>query len=229
VTAARSESQAYGQETHGEFTRVRCLQWRSFGYSAAFAIASYVALLMLASADRRVRPAMGNRVRNAAACGMIGLVIDRMSADEVEQLARLLHRYAETELDQFDDWRLDTEIGPVYVSMSMELPPDWSDRAFDPVPRPGTRWQTGRSAHVDDAQQVASGEDAQRVIAQMRADLSGSGSRESENPTLGRFLEALEAVLDGLPGRLARQGGGATAQPDWALLAQILVAATGYE
>jgi hypothetical protein len=152
-----------------------------------------------------------------------------MSADESEQLTRLLYRYAETELDQWDNWRLDTEIGPVYVSMSMELLPDWSDRAFDRVPKPGTRWQTGRFAHVDRAGQVTSRQDAERVIAQMRADLAGRGSREWENPTLDRFLEALEAVLDELPGRLARQGKPGTAHLDWALLADILIAATGYE
>jgi hypothetical protein len=67
------------------------------------------------------------------------------------------------------------------------------------------------------------------VIAQMRADLAGRGSREWENPTLDRFLEALEAVLDGLPGRLAWQGKPETAELDWALLADILIAATGYE
>ena len=161
--------------------------------------------------------------------GMIGLVRDRMSADEVEQFAGLLYRYAETELDQWDNWRLDTSICPVYVSMSMALLPDWSDRAFDPVPEPGTRRQTGRFANVDGAEQVVSREDVQGVIAQMRADLAGRGSREWENPTLGRFLEALEAVLEGVPGRLARQGKAEAAQPDWALLAQILVAATGYE
>jgi len=63
------------------------------------------------------------------------------------------------------------------------------------------------------------------VIAQMRADLAGRRSREWENPTLVRFLEALEAVLDGLPGHLAHQGEAEAAQPDWALLADILVAA----
>ena len=152
-----------------------------------------------------------------------------MSAEESQQFVRLLYRYAESELDQWDNWRLDTEIGPVYVSMSMELLPDWSDRAFDPVPKPGTRWQTGRLAHAGRAGPAASRQDAQRVIAQMRADLAGRGSQEWENPALDRFLEALEAVLDGLPGRLARQGKAEPAQPGWALLADILVAATGYE
>ncbi len=152
-----------------------------------------------------------------------------MGGDEAEQLARLLYQYAESELDQFDNWRLDTEIGPVYVSISTELLPDWSDRAFDPVPKPGRRWQTGRFAHVSDAGQVASREDVEGVVAQMRADLAGRGSQEWENPTLDRFLEALEAVLDALPGQLALQGKAEAAQPDWALLAHILVAATGYE
>ena len=152
-----------------------------------------------------------------------------MSAEESEQFLRLLYRYAETELDQWDNWLLDTEIGPAYVSMSMALLPDWSDQAFDRVPKPGTQWRTGRFAHVDRASQVASRQDAQRVIAQMRADLAGRGSREWENPTLDRFLEALEAVLDGLPGQLAMQGEAETAQPSWGLLAQVLVAATGYE
>lgn len=152
-----------------------------------------------------------------------------MTADESEQFVRLLYRYAETELDQWDNWRLDTEIGPAYVSMSMELLPDWSDRAFDPVPKPGTRWQTGRFAHVDRAAPVATRQDVQMVITQMRADLASRGSREWQNPTLDRFLDALEAVLDGLPGRLASQGKTELPQPDWALLADILVAATGYE
>jgi hypothetical protein len=141
----------------------------------------------------------------------------------------LLYRYAETELDQWDNWLLDTEIGPVYVSMSMALLPDWSDQAFDRVPKPGTRWRTGRFAQVDGTGQVASRQDAQRVIAQMRADLAGRGSREWENPTLDRFLEALEAVVDDLPGQFAGQDEAETAQAVWAVLAQVLVAATGYE
>ena len=78
-------------------------------------------------------------------------------------------------------------------------------RLYAQTLKPGTRWQTGRFAHVDRAGRVASRQDAQRVIAQMRAD------------------------LDGLPGRSAWQGKAEPAQPDWALLADILVAATGYQ
>jgi hypothetical protein len=68
---------------------------------------------------------------------------------------------------------------------------------------------------------VASQQDVQQVIAQMRADLAGRGPQEWENPTLERFLDAL-------PSRLARQGK-EPARPDWALIPQILVAGTGYE
>jgi hypothetical protein len=160
---------------------------------------------------------------------MMGLVTDRMSADEAEQLVRLLYRYVETELDQSDHWRLETEYGPVYMNIARQLLPDWSDRMFAPLPKPGKSWQTGRFADVNGVERVASREDVQRVIAQMHADLAGRGSREWENPTLDRFLEALGAVLEGLSGRLANQGKAEPAQPSWALLAQILVAATGYE
>jgi hypothetical protein len=152
-----------------------------------------------------------------------------MSAEETGDLARLLYRYAETELDQPGRWRLDTRDGPVYVSMTRELLPGWPGQAFVPVPPPGTGWETGRFADVSGVEQVTSRQDVEQVVAQMRADLAGSGSREWENPTLGRFLGAVEGVLAGLPGRMARQGEAEPAQPGWALVAQILVAATGYE
>jgi hypothetical protein len=57
-----------------------------------------------------------------------------MSDDEMKQFLGLLYRYIDTELDQFDNWRLD---GPVYVSMSRALLRDWSEEWFDAVPRPG--------------------------------------------------------------------------------------------
>lgn len=93
---------------------------------------------------------------------------------------------------------------------------------FVPVPEPRARWQTGRSAEVSGVGQVATCGDLQRVIMEMRADLAGRGRREWENPTLERFLEALEAVIEG-------RGGTDSAQPDWVFLAEVLVAATGYE
>jgi hypothetical protein len=57
----------------------------------------------------------------------MGLVTDHMSAEETEDLARLPYRYAETELDQFRNWRLDTSYGPVYVSMTRALLPARAD------------------------------------------------------------------------------------------------------
>jgi hypothetical protein len=160
---------------------------------------------------------------------MMGFVTDRMSEEEAGHLARLLYQYAETELDQFDNWRLDTAHGPVYVSMTRALLPGRSEQAFDRVPQPGTRPETGRFAAVSGVDQVVSRQDVQQVIAQMRADLAGRGWQEWENPALDKFLEAFEALVDGLPARLARQRKTETAQPDWAVLAQLLVAATGYE
>lgn len=160
---------------------------------------------------------------------MMGLVTHRMSENEWHQLAGLLYRYAETELDQSGNWRLDTCCGPVWLSVRRELAPDWPDEAFDPLPRPGASRETGRFADVSGAGQVASREDVQRVIAQLRADLAGRGSQEWENPALDRYLEALEAVLHSLPARLAHEGRPEPAQPGWALIAQILIAATGYE
>lgn len=63
------------------------------------------------------------------------------------------------------------------------------------------------------------------MVAQMRADRAGNGTRQWENRTLDRFLEALEAVLDGP----ASEGKTGPVQPSWAFIAEILVAATGYQ
>jgi hypothetical protein len=69
----------------------------------------------------------------------------------------------------------------------------------------------------------------QHVISQMRADFARKGAREWANKSLEHYLEALEAVLNGLPGHYVSRGEPEPAQPDWALLARILIAATGYE
>ena len=52
-----------------------------------------------------------------------------LSDGEPRELARLLARYAERELDQFDLWKLHTSYGPVYVQMSNGLPSGWPDEA----------------------------------------------------------------------------------------------------
>jgi hypothetical protein len=46
-----------------------------------------------------------------------------LSDDELRQLIRLLARYCNHDLDQFDDWRLTLPWGEAYVAISNALPP----------------------------------------------------------------------------------------------------------
>jgi hypothetical protein len=62
----------------------------------------------------------------------------------------------------------------------------------------------------------------------MLDDLRGHPT-EWENHPLDRFLEALAAHLDALPHGYANRGEPFPAQPTWQLLAEVLVAASGYE
>lgn len=48
-----------------------------------------------------------------------------LSASELEQFPDLLQRFAEHELDQFENWRFDTRYGPVYVSWARKLLAGW--------------------------------------------------------------------------------------------------------
>ena len=154
-----------------------------------------------------------------------------MSADDWEQFTRLLYEYVETELDQFDHWRLDP-VGwqtPIYVDIRLVPPAGHPEDAYDPLPRPGTRHGTGRPANAS-PEGVTSREDLQRVITELRADLAARGWRQWENPTLDRFLGALQAVLeDHAADRLASHPKSEHDQPSWALIAAALIAATGYE
>jgi hypothetical protein len=56
-----------------------------------------------------------------------------LSDDEVRDLDRLLARFAEHELDQWENWRINTSYGPVYVTLTRGLMPDWSDEWFTTV------------------------------------------------------------------------------------------------
>lgn len=56
-----------------------------------------------------------------------------LADSEVATMFRLLARFAEHDLDQWDNWRLDTSYGTVYINVSRALGPGWQDDAFTPV------------------------------------------------------------------------------------------------
>jgi hypothetical protein len=58
-----------------------------------------------------------------------------LSDAEFRELIRLLARYAQHELDQWDAWKFDTSYGPVYTIVSRGLGPGWHDEQFT------TLWQ----------------------------------------------------------------------------------------
>jgi hypothetical protein len=144
------------------------------------------------------------------------------------QLKALLHRFAEHDLDQFENLRFDTRYGPVFIAMTRELPPGWPPAAFTSVPVPAA-YGTGRAAHVSGAADAASREELLAVIATMREDFAATGAGEWENADLGRFLDGLAGFLADLDGYFARRGQQVPDQPSWGLLAATLIAATGYE
>jgi hypothetical protein len=89
-------------------------------------------------------------------------------------------------------------------------------------------YETGRFAEVGDLDQVNSHDDVAEVVEQMLSDLRAHPD-EWENPTLDRFLDALAGVLQGLPGYYANRGEQFPNAPTWAMLAGVLVSASGYE
>lgn len=157
-----------------------------------------------------------------------GAMSAALTAEEWGHFAGLLQRFAENDLDQHDAWRLDTFYGPVYVRLTRERPPDEPASAFRPL-EPPAPYRTGRTAQVSDLLDVRSRKDVLRVIREMIADYEQSGAAEWENGTLERFLEAFGGFINDLDGYFANHGKPTPAQPDWALLALLLVAATGYE
>jgi hypothetical protein len=89
-------------------------------------------------------------------------------------------------------------------------------------------YDTGRFAEVDGLDQVSSRIDAAGIVSQMLNDLRAHPT-DWENPTLERFLDALAASLEVLPGVYAHRGEQFPAQPTWKLLAEALFMASGYE
>jgi hypothetical protein len=151
-----------------------------------------------------------------------------LSNFEWRQLLELLRRFADHDLDRFDAWRLETSGGPVFVQLRRELQTGEPAEAFRRV-APVDDWSTGRPAAVRDLRGVATREDLRRLVAQMHADFLDSGVLEWENATLERFLEAMAAYLGDLDGYFHNSGEPVPDQPDWHLVALLLVAASGYE
>jgi hypothetical protein len=89
-------------------------------------------------------------------------------------------------------------------------------------------YDTGRFAEVEDLDGIRTRLDVAEVVQRMREDLLAHPG-EWENPTLERFLDALAAVLEGLPGRYTNRGERFPELPTWKILAEALVAASGYE
>jgi hypothetical protein len=51
----------------------------------------------------------------------------RLTDAELGELARLLARYATHDLDQWENWRIETGYGPVYVLLTREVMPGWPE------------------------------------------------------------------------------------------------------
>jgi hypothetical protein len=116
----------------------------------------------------------------------------------------------------------------VFVQLRRERCSDEPAEAFRRVD-PASDYSTGRPAQVGDLARVATREDLRRLVAQMHADFVESGVLEWENATLERFLEAMARYLGDLDGYFHNRGESVPDQPDWHLVALLLVAASGYE
>ncbi len=159
---------------------------------------------------------------------IIRCMSESLTADERKLLVTLLQRFAENDLDQHEAWRLETAHGPAYVKMTRKRAADEPADASRPLRAPSP-CRTGRPAHVSDLSTVSSRNDVLRIVGEMLADYEGSGASEWENGTLARFLAAFGNFLHDLDGYFANHAEPMPAQPNWALLATLLVAASGYE
>jgi hypothetical protein len=99
-------------------------------------------------------------------------------------------------------------------------------RQADTVTNP---WETGRPANVGNLLgRVEDHRDVASIVNAMRTDLLAH-PHEWENHTLERYLDALAAIIDAVDSLLGNRGEELPAQPSWSLIAELLVAASGYE
>jgi hypothetical protein len=87
--------------------------------------------------------------------------------------------------------------------------------------------QAGRLAQVD-LDGVVSRDDIVDVLRTMINDFRKNPDAW-ENTTLDNFLDGLASAIEGLDQTYAERGEVAPAQPSWQLIAELLVAASGYE
>ena len=101
---------------------------------------------------------------------------ERLSDAELRDLSRLLARFVSHDLDQWENWRIQTSYGPVYVLLTNELPPDWPDDAFTtiwPLPprltKGWTVWRQDDNGNQYVVSRHATQAEAQAVATDMEA------------------------------------------------------------
>lgn len=55
----------------------------------------------------------------------------KLSDDEMNQMFKLIKRYTEIEMDQWDLWKFDTKFGKVFMSITRSVPKSEEDAYFD--------------------------------------------------------------------------------------------------
>lgn len=61
--------------------------------------------------------------------------LPEMSREDFRTMVSLLHRYAETSLDQWDLWRLPTKFGDVFIDVRRTPTPGYDRAAYDDLAR----------------------------------------------------------------------------------------------
>ncbi len=98
-----------------------------YGAFAAWAVIAVLGMRRIDLSGRCYRPTVWQPAEVGEHPG------DPLTDSEVATMFRLLARFAEHDLDQWDNWRLNTSYGPVYVNVRRALGPGWQDDAFIPV------------------------------------------------------------------------------------------------
>jgi hypothetical protein len=103
----------------------------------------------------------------------------RLTDAELGELARLLARYTSHDLDQWENWRIETSYGPVYLLLTREVMPGWpEEEAFTTVwplpprlarPRRWTVWRQDDNGNRYEVSRHDTRGEAESVAAEMEA------------------------------------------------------------